>query len=288
MTYISEYLQFGENQKRVPGYEEDLQLNNKPYDPVPKKLVEPDPSTAQWGLMFSFESGAFYAKDAKVPGQDGAVIKSWYAQGGPGPHLLVLTPFIVGGSNEGFAQVSKFVDFSETSIDDHTVNTDTIKAASVIATVHAELPEYAKFKVSTQSTSHSIIITTTNTNTVFDRIFVYYGNGSVINNTLTVAKAHTVFALAVFKEVVSSSSVEVSTYQWPKIPKWEWPMIVAEIVNEIAVKANGEIYQYLSPKLIADAGVETQRKAINSISARIEELDKIKSVIIGLVEKNVR
>jgi len=287
MSYTCQYLQFGSNQKKVPGYEDDLDLTNEPYAPISKKLVEPDPSDAYWGLVFSYESGAFYLKDVKVPGQDGATIRSWYAKGGSG-HYLMLTPFIAGEDGDGFVQVPKFVDFSETPTTDNSVNTDNIKNPSVTATVHPELPEYEKLEVAGGVTSHSVIITTKITHMEFDRIFVYAGSSIPIGNAITVPKAQSCFALAVFKKVTSSSSREIDTIQWPIIPKWEWPMIVAEIVKGIAVKGNGEIFEHLSPRLIAEANPEALKKAIASIGERIDKLAKIKSVISGLAERKTK
>ena len=287
MSYRCQYLQFGDNQKRVPGYEEDLILSNMPNAPIPKKLVDPVTDTL-WGLVFSFESGEFYLSGANVPGQGGAIIKSWYATGGNGAHYLALTPFIVGEGEGGFVQAAKFVDFSETPTTDNSINTDTIKNPTVTATVHPELPEYEKMEVSTKTTSHSVIITTKTTHVVFDRIFVYAGGSMPIDNALTVPKGQSCFALAVFKKVESSSSNEIGTFQWPKIPKWEWPMIVAEIIKEIVVKGNGEIFEHISPKLIAEAEPEVLKRAIVSIGKRIDELDKIKSVLAGLSERKPR
>jgi hypothetical protein len=129
----------------------------------------------------------------------------------------------------------------------------------------------------------AIIITTKITKVVFDRIFVYSGDSLPVDNTVTVQKAHSCFALAVFKTKVSSSSSEIGTYQYPRIPKWEWPVIIAEIIKEITVKGNGEIFEYLSPKVIAGTEPAVLKKAVSDIGTRIAELDKIKSVIAKLI-----
>lgn len=290
MYYTCQYLKFGDNESRVHGYEEDLKLSNEPYAPIPKKIVDPD-SNAIWSLEFSYELGAFYHRDSKVPGQDGAIIKSWYSQAGdPGPHCLALTPFVVGENcTEGFAQVHNFVSFSEAPTSENSVNTDDIKNPTVTATVHSELPEYENLDVSTRATSHSVILTIKTMRAVFDRIFVYHvdpGTSIPIDNVITVSKGQSCFAIAVFKCITSSkASNEISTIQHPKIPKWEWPMIVAKVIEEIVVKGNGEIYEHLSPKFIAEVEPEAGKKAISDITKRINELTKLKSVISGLAEK---
>jgi hypothetical protein len=283
MSYVCRYLQFGSNLDKVPGYPDDLILSNEPTAPIPLILV--DPVTKElWYLIFTFESGLFYTANSSVPGQDGALIKSWYAKGGNGHHYLAFTPFVVGGSVDGFIQNSSFVDFSETPTTPTSIDTDAIKNPTVTATVHADLPEYRQFKVSTKSTSHSIIITTTTTNVVFDSIFVYAGASVPVDNALTVAKGQSCYALAVFKSVTSTSSSEVGTTQYPKIPKWEWPMIISEIIKEVAVKGNGEIFEYLSPKVIAESGPEVLKKAVSDIGIRISDLERIKSIIEKLSE----
>lgn len=283
MVYTCRALQFGDNQKRVPGHEEDLMLSNQANAPIKDKLVDPH-TDRLWDLVFSYESGGFYPADAQVPTQKETIIKSWYAQGDHTPHYLMLTPFIITEGDAGFVQASNFLDFSEASTTDNSVNTDTINNPTVTAVVRSELSEYEKLEVSTASTNYSVIITTTITRAVFDRIFVYAGASMPIDNTITVPKGQTCLALAVFKKVTSSSSEEIGTIQLPKIPKWEWPMIVAEIVRDIIVKGNGAIYQHLSPKLISEAEPEVLKKAIYAISRQIETLDKMKTVISGLSE----
>ncbi len=289
MFYTSEYLQFGSNKDRVPGYEDDLELNNKPFAPIPKKLANPNNSDL-WDLVFSYESGGFYPATAKVPGVDGATIQSWYNKEGIGPggdDALVLTPFILDevGGGGGFAQASHFVDFSQPTPTDNAIDTDTIATASVTATVHQELPVYAKLSITSHANSHSIVMTTTTTHAVFDKIFVYAGNNIPIGNTLTVNKGQTCLALAVFKLTSSSSSKEISTRQYPKIPKSEWPMIISELVNEIIINEKGQVYEHLSPRSIAGLDQETLKSAISSISHRIENLGKIQTVMAGIGEK---
>jgi hypothetical protein len=287
MVYTCLSLQFGDNQKRVPGYEADLMLSNQPNAPIKEKLVDPY-TNHLWDLIFTYASGMFYPAGANVPAKDGAVIKSWYAQGGDGPHCLMVTPFIIAEGDTGFVQVSDFVDFSEPPTSENSVNTDTIEKPTVTAVVRSELSEYEKLEVSTASTNYSVIITTKTTRAVFDRIFVYAGASIPIDNTVTVPKGQRCFALAVFKKVTSCSSQEIGTMQWPKIPKWEWPMIVAQIIEEIVVRGNADIYQHLSPKLIAQAEPQVLKQAIAAISNRMESLDKIKAVMSSLCDERIQ
>lgn len=287
MVYTCRSLQFGKPPKKVPGYEEDIMLSNQPNALIKEKLVEIDTENV-WHLVFSYASGVFYPAGENVPAKDGTVIKSWYAQGGDSPPCLMVTPFIVAEGETGFVHASNFVDFSEPPTIDNLVNTDTIESPSVTAVVRSELSEYEKLEVSTASTSCAVTITTKTTRAVFDRIMVYAGNGIPIDNTVTVPKGQGCFALAVFKKVTSSSSQEIGPIQWPKILKWEWPMIVAQIIEEIAVRGNADIYQHLSPNLIAEAEPQVLKNAVSSISQRIESLDKIKSVIASLYDDRIQ
>jgi len=287
MVYTCRSLQFGENLKSVPGYEEDIMLSNQPHAPIKEKLVDLD-TDSRWDLVLSYASGVFYHAGEKVPAKDGAVIKSWYAQGGGTPHCLMVTPFIIAEDETGFVHGSNFVDFSEPVTSENSVDTDGIDNASVTAVVRSELSEYETVEVSTASTNCTVTITTKTTRAVFDRIFVYTGAGIPIDNTVTVPKGEGCCVLAVFKEVTSSSSQELGPIQWPKILKWEWPMIVAQIIEEIVVRGNADIYQHLSPNLIAEAEPQVLKHAVSSIGQRIDSLDKIKTVIASLYEERVQ
>ncbi|WP_320044562.1 hypothetical protein [uncultured Desulfobacter sp.] len=271
MLYTCQSLQFGGNQKRVPGYEKDLMLSNPSTAPIKEKLVDLHTDNL-WDLVFSYESGMFYPAGANVPAHDGGIIKSWYGQGAGGPHSLVLKPFIVAEDETGFVQASNFVDFSENPTTENLVNTDTIDNPTVTAVVHSELSEYEKLEVSTSATNYSVIITTKSTRAVFDRIFVYGGPSMPIANTVTVPKGQNCLALAVFKKVTSCSSEEIGTIQWPKISRWEWPRLLSEIIKDIVASRNGEIYQHLSPKFIVEAEPDVLKKEMSSINKRIEAL----------------
>lgn len=288
MSYTCQFLQFGSNTSRVPGYEVDLIADNKPNAPIPKKLVNPNNDNL-WDLVFSYDSGGFYPASAKVPGINNTTIQSWYNKegGGGGPHALVFTPFVINESGSGgaFVQTTDFVDFSQTTPNDNWINTDTITGASVTATVHQDLPEFGKFSIATHATSHSIVITTTTTYVGFDSIFVYAGNNIPAGNTLTVQKAHSCLALAVFKKTTSSSSKEIGTMQFPKIPKTEWPQIITDIVQQVIVNDKGDIYEHLSPRVLASMDHASLKNAIAAISQHVEHLGKVKNVIAGLGEK---
>ena len=170
VSYTMQSLQFGSNTLHVPGHTVDIIAENQPA-PVPKKLA--DPQSGVWDLIFSYEAGGFYLASANVPGIDKAIIQSWYQKEGTngGPHALVFTPFIVDkdGGSTGFAQATNFVDFSQPTPNDNWINTDTIGTPSVVATVHAGLPEYSKVSFGTHATSHSIVITTKSTHAEFER-----------------------------------------------------------------------------------------------------------------------
>lgn len=284
ISYKMQALQFGSNTQKVPGHEVDIIAENQPA-PVPGKIA--DPASGVWDLIFSFEAGGFYLANAIVPGIDQATIQSWYAKEGvpqPGPHTLAITPFIIDptGPDNGFAQATHFVDFSQPTPNDNWINTDTIATPNVVATAHAELPEYSKLSIATHATSHSIIITTTSTHAVFDKFFVYAGNVNPVGNHLTVAKNQSAQTLAIYKKTTTSSSKEIGTIQFPKIPKIEWPMLISQIVNEIVANQHGELYEHLNPRMLAGLDAATRKAAVAAVTQHIDQLGKIKAVIAGL------
>jgi hypothetical protein len=251
-----------------------------------------------WDLSFSFESPAppgpslgFYLASDHVPGKEGALIKAWYVAEGtpkpPGPHVLSLVPFIIHDGSGEFAQATHFVNFSEASTSDSSINTDTIQHPTVTATVHASLPgaPYETVSVSSHGTSHSIVTTTTKTQAVFDHIFVYSGSNTPSGSSLTVNKGQSCFALAVFKLVSSSSTSEVDTYQFPKIREWEWPMVVQQIIREVATVESGTIFEYLNAKQIASLQPDAQKTAIAAINNRIAQLERVKAQIPAATQR---
>lgn len=288
MQYTNAYLQFGQNDLHVPCYEDDLILSNSPTVPVPHKLVECTNDNL-WYLVFTYSGGNFYRASANVPAVDGAYYKSWYSRGGPGPATMAFTPFVIGDDAAGeFIQATNFVDFSVPSPSGNSVNMDTVTVPTVTATVHMDIPELSKVEVSTKAYSHSVVITTKTTNVVFDQIFVYAGDGIPVDNVVTLPKGHSCLALAVYRTETSVATKEVGTIQWPKIPKYEWPMIIAEMVKDIVTNERGDIYHYISPKTLMEADADTVRKATTAITKRVEELDKIKTVIAGLITKKAK
>jgi hypothetical protein len=281
MTYNYARLQFGTD-KRVPGAEMDLSLANDQV-PVQNYLVDPDKNL--WDLVFTFKApSAFYQVGSMVNNPEDAMVKSWYFKeidGPPGGNALILYPF----SGGQFLQTDSFVDFSEPSPSPNSIDTDKIMGATATATAHLSLPEFGKITVSTHATSHSIITTTEVTSMTFEKFFVLFGNATIVGNTLTVPKGQSCQALAVYKKETSKSSHEFRTDKWPKIPKWEWPQVIAEVVQAIAIKGNGEIWEYLSPNLLAEVEPEALRMAVEEISGRITALDNVKAMIGSLVER---
>jgi hypothetical protein len=96
-----------------------------------------------------------------------------------------------------------------------------------------------------------------------------------------VNKAQSCLALAVYRLSTSSRTIEVTTAQYPKIPKWEWVQLINEIIREIVTTQNGEIYGHLNGTQIAAMEADTRKIAIATISKRVEQLDRIKTVIAG-------
>jgi hypothetical protein len=285
-AYIMQELQFGSNTLKVPGHEVDIIAENQPAHIEPKLA---DPSSGVWDLVFSYEAGGFYLPNAIVPGIDKATIQSWYNKEGVGGvgkglHMLSFMPFIVDmeGPDTGFAQATHFVDFSQPTPNDSWINTDTIATANVVGTVHQELPEYVKHSNAMQYTNQSIVITTTSTHAVFDKIFVYAGGASPVASSLSVPKGQTALALAIYEKQTTTSSKEISTIQFPKIPKSEWPELVAQIVNEVVLNQQGEIYEYLNSRQLAGLDAAARKSAVAAITQHVEQLTKVKTTIAGL------
>ena len=285
MNYTLQRLQFG-TELKVPCHGQDLTLSNPVgIAPIDQWLVDCDKHI--WDLVFSYAAGQFYLASADVPPQDGEVIESWYVREGPngGPHSLTFLPFIVDEDGSGeFAQASHFVDFSDTPTTDTSINTDTIPDAAVTATVHANLPEYASFSIDAHATNQAVSYQIRTTQAAFQDIFVYYGNETPVGNSLTVAKGRSCSALAVFKKTTQITTSDLSTIQYPSIPRWEWPIIVSEIVKTVVAKGSGDIYEFLSPRLIQSLGPEQAKTAVADITRRIANLTQIKSVISGLAQ----
>jgi serine/threonine protein kinase len=140
----------------------------------------------------------------------------------------------------------------------------------------------AKLSIATHATNQSIIITTTTTHAVFDKFFVYSGGVSPVGNTLTVAKNTSAQALAIYKKVTTTSSKEIGTIQFPRIPKIEWPQLIAQIVNEIATNQHGELFEHLNSRVLASLDPATRKAALAAVTAHIDQLGKIKGVISGM------
>ena len=86
-------------------------------------------------------------------------------------------------------------------------------------------------------------------------------------------------ALAIYDLKSTSGSREISTLQFPKIPKSEWPQILEEIVTDVVENKSGEIYEHLKPRQIAGLDAAARKVAVAAITRHIEELGKLKTVI---------
>jgi hypothetical protein len=132
------------------------------------------------------------------------------------------------------------------------------------------------------------VVTTTTTSATFDHIFVYMGSGIPVGPSVTVKKGETLLGLAIYKTSTRVSSVEHPIITKPKIPWYEWPMVVTEAITDILTKGNGEIYQYLSPKTIAEVDQESLKHAITGIGKRVTELGSIQKVLAEIAERKAK
>jgi hypothetical protein len=297
MSYVCRFLQFGWNDKGVPGYDKNPPEFTNAIAPIPPMLIDPVADPAHplpkdiWGLVFSFTGGEFYKADGVVPGQpDGSTIRSWYSQGGPGPNSFCVNAFVVDGSGQldGFVAAPNLVSFSEPAVGT-CINTDAIAHPTATGTVELDIPELARSVTRTESTNYAVIITTTTTRVVFDHRFVIL-SGEVVNtpgaadNSLTVAKGHSCLALAIYKVVTTSASHEIGTAKKPKIPKQEWPMLAERFAQHIAER-QGELFEFVSPSVLVNTPPEELKRAAADIGKRVQELERVKAVITDLAER---
>ncbi len=267
---------------------EDEKTPVKP--PLYLKLLGPDGDNDIWYLQFVSSLGSFYQVSDVINGitpHDGDVFNAWYAKGGDGDHVLALTPFVWNEEDgtEGFLKTTKpFVDFNvpPTVPGGSVVDTDKMQTQEVTATVHASLPEFENYRMGGASTSNSIIIKTSTTEVVFEKIFVYMGNGQLNENIVTVEKNTSCFALAIFRKSTNETGIEIGTIQYPKISKTEWPQILSEIMQE-TIKSGG-IVEYLNQRQIRVMKPEVLKNAVTSIDKKVANLQELKSVIKAVIE----
>jgi len=282
--YTMKTLQFGSNTLHVPGHEVDVVASNQPV-PLQPKVV--DSASHLWDLLFSFEAGNFFTAAQTVPGLDGQTVMSWYSQEGvptPGPHVLGFVPFLIDpvGGKTGMVSASNFIDFNAPGGTGSSIVTDSLPGPTVTATAHAELPEFAQTTFSAHATSHSVVITTESTHAVFDRIFVYGGAASPMGKQLTVAKGDSCQALAVYKLQTTTSSKEIGTLQFPRIPKVEWPQLLAQVLQDIVTQPHGEVYAHLTSRQLAGLDAATQKAALAALATGIDQLNQVRQVLTGL------
>lgn len=304
MSYICQYIQWNkadssDEKSWVPAPPKSDDPNNqaayKPIvcdqsqkiPPIFLVLLGPDGDTDFWDLQFVSCFGMFYKKssviDNTIPTHDGDIINAWYIKRGPnGHHYLALTPFISNEEGtEGFLKTTKpFVDFTvpPTVAGGSVVNTDTMQAQEVTATVHSSLPEFDKSDFKSHASSTAVFTEVYLTKAIFDQIFVYSGIDQPQGDKITVEKNTSCLALAIFrKSTVKTGGFEISTAQYPKIHKWEWPEIISEIIQETF--ESGEVIEYLNPKKIEEMKPDVIKKAVVSINKKMATLQKLKSVI---------
>lgn len=280
-NYTHARLIFGENDLRVPGFQNDNHADNKPVE-IPPFLA--DPTQALWAHIFTYYGGGFF-----LPGQDvyagpETMVNSWYSPVGKGPGgdpALRVHPFADGQ----FLKVDNFVDFSEPTPYPNWIDTKTITNPTATATAHYSLPELSSIKISNHATNSAIFVTTETTSYVFDHYFIIWGPGVINGNELTVQKEQGCLALAVYKKETNTSTKMISTRMWPKIPKTEWPQIVEQVFEAILVKQNGEIWEHFTTRQLAELDAETLKMAVEEVGMRIGELENLKQVIASIAER---
>lgn len=284
MNYMLQRLQFGSNTLRVPGLN-DLSLGNQPAE---IQSPEADQNDEIWAYVFSYQTGTpgdFHVAGQQFLGHSGATIKAWYQKKGGPPgkeHYLRIIPFSADGE---FLEEFPVVDFTEPSQLINAINTDTITNPSVSATAHFDLPQLTKLKFATRGTNQSILLTTEVTTMVFDHYFVLSGANVINGNQITVEKGQSCTVLAIYREESSSTTKEIRVIERPRIPKIEWPQVIAQVVNSILVENNGEIWEHIPARLLADLDVEVLRDGIDQLGMRIAALENVKVMIASLAER---
>jgi hypothetical protein len=213
MVYTCQYLQFGDMSKpngeaeKVPGFNEVLCADQQVIPPIYKQII--DSAGDIWNLRFVSCSGMFYnAKSIdSISHKSGDVVNAWYKKPGNGPTALRVTPFLVreDGTEVFLAPNPGWVTFDEQGASGNSIATNNLSKAEVTATVKTNLPECDEHdmygSIGKGYIDHIV------KKVVFREIFPYiYDMGQVkINgNLVTVNKNHTCFALAVYKQEISS------------------------------------------------------------------------------------
>lgn len=280
-NYTHARLQFGENDLRVPGYQNDAHANDKPVE-IPAFLAAPNQSL--WAHIFTHYGGGFYLTGQDVNAAAETTVNSWYSPVGKGPGgdpALRVHPFADGG----FLKTDDFVDFSEPTPYPNWIDTSTIMGPTATATAHYDLPQLASLKISSHASNQSVFITTEITRYVFDHYFIIWGPGVINGNQLTVQKEQGCLALAVYKKESTTSTKEIGTMKWPKIPKSEWPQIVEQVVQAVLVKGNGEIWEHFSSRQLSEVDRETLKMAVEEVGMRVGQLENLKLIIASLAER---
>lgn len=281
LNYTHARLQFGSNDLKVPGYQNDAHSDDTPVE-IPAYLA--DPNQNLWAHIFTYYAGDFYLTGQEVEASPLTLVNSWYSPVGKGPGgdpVLKVHPFAEGQ----FLQTESFVDFSEPTPYPNWIDTATITGATATATAHYDLPDLTQIKITSHGTNKAVFVTTEITKYVFDHYFVIWGPGVVNGNLLTVEKGQGCLALAVYQKETSKSTKEISTIKWPRIPKTEWPQIVEQVVQSILVKGDAEIWEYFNSRQLSEVDSETLRVAVEEIGMRIGDLENLKLMIASMVER---
>lgn len=263
MSYICQYLQFGDNEKEVPGYDELTLSSEELIAPVYKTLV--DPATNElWSLSFSYRidsSGpSFIPSNQEVPGGENVVIKSWYIKqgGNGGPHFFTLVPFKEASNDAGFLENTAVCTFSEPGATGNTINTDIILHATVTAEIREKLG-LTKLGFHSRNDGFFMDITSTDFN---DVELLMPGAGTVVlNNTVTVKKGQSCLALVVFREHTTTKFKKIQ-YK----PDWDFiPEIGIEILEKLTGKEKKQAGRELDFSLMTNKEPGVVEKLVDQV-----------------------
>jgi hypothetical protein len=296
MVYTCRYLQFGDMSKpngeaeEVPGFNEILCADQQVIPPIYKKII--DSAGDIWTLRFVSCSGKFYNAQSinSISHQSGDVVNAWYKKPGNGPTVLRVTPFLVreDGTEVFLAPNPGWLTFDEPGSAGNSIATNNLSKAEVTATVKTNLPEcdehdmYGSF--SKGYIDHTV------RKVVFREIFPYiYDTGQVtINgNLVTVNKNHTCFALAVYKQEISSWKEGLPETEAYVPREFEGDLVkdyLEWIIKHGPSSRNPLEWVIDNPRLLLKMNKEQLVKIHENITARIEEMKRTQETVKKQIE----
>lgn len=259
MSYLCQYLQFGDNVKAVPGHNELTLDASESVVPVYDHLV--DKYTHEiWDLSFSYRidsNGAvYYPAGKEIPGGEHVTVKAWYIKQVPNGqhHTFTLCGFVTSKKDARFLTNVPIASFSEPGAIDNSIITDSISHPTVTADIIEKL---GLTSVWGHSSNDGLLFKLTSTE--FNEVkLLLPGEGTIVHaDKITVRKGQGCLALIAYKEVISSFFKKIQT-----APNTE---LIPEIGIEILEKLSGKEMNIAGSELSFTMAIRKDPKVIDRI-----------------------